>query len=311
MNSVTKSDNFPLPRIDDLLDELGKAKFFSTLDLASGFWQIRVHSDSQEKTAFSTPFVLFEFQVMPFGLKNAPSVFQRLMQQVLAGVNPENGLSFAAAYIDDLLIFSVTLQKHLDHLHQVIHRLREVRLKVNPGKCQFIRSEVEYLGHVITPEGLKPNSKLVEAVRDYSPPKNVQELRRFLGLTSYYRRFVNHFAKVAEPVHRLTCKNAAFEWFQECQVAFDELKRGLVIPPVLAYPNFDVDFVLETDASHQGLGVVLLQRQEDDRLHPIVYTSCDLSGAEKNYGINDLETLAVEWAISHFHYYLYGHCVTV
>ena len=248
---------------------------------------------------------------MPFGLKNAPSVFQRLMQQVLAGVNPENGPSFVAAYIDDLLIFSVTLQEHLDHLRQVIHRLREVGLKVNPGKCQFIRSEVEYLGHVIMPEGLRPNSKLVEAVRDYSPPKNVQELRRFLGLTSYYRRFVNHFAKVAEPLHRLTCKNTAFEWSQECQIAFDELKRRLVTPPVLAYPNFDVDFVLETDASHQGLGAVLSQRQEDGRLHPIAYASRALSGAEKHYGITDLETLAVVWAISHFHYYLYGHCVTV
>ena len=158
------------------------------------------------------------------------------MQQVLAGVNPENGPSLCC--IDDLLIFSVTLQEHLDHLRQVIHRLREVGLKVNLGKCQFIRSEVEYLGHVITPEGLRPNSKLVEAVRDYSPPKNAQELRRFLGLTLYYRRFVNHFAKVAEPLHRLTCKNAAFEWSQECQVAFDELKRRLVTSPVLAYPNF-------------------------------------------------------------------------
>ena len=153
LNNVTKSDNFPLPRIDDLLDELGKAKFFSTLDLASGFWQIHVHDGSQEKTAFSTPFGLFEFRVMPFGLKNAPSVFQRLMQQVLSGVNPENGPSFVAAYIDDLLIFSLSLQDHLDHLCKVIHRLREVGLKVNPGKCQFIRREVEYLGHIITPEG--------------------------------------------------------------------------------------------------------------------------------------------------------------
>ena len=311
LNTVTKSDNFPLPRIDDLLDELGKAKFFSTLDLASGFWQIRVRDDSQEKTAFSTPFGLFEFRVMPFGLKNAPSVFQRLMQQVLSGVNPENGPSFVAAYIDDLLIFSVSLQEHLDHLRKVIHRLREVGLKVNPAKCQFIRREVEYLGHIITPEGLKPNSKLVEAVRDYSPPKTVQQLRRFLGLTSYYRRFINQFAKVAAPLHLLTCKNVAFKWSQECQSAFEELKKRLVTPPVLSYPNFDEDFVLETDASHQGLGAVLSQRQEDGKLHPIAYASRALSGAEKNYGITDLETLAVVWEISHFHYYLYGHRVTV
>jgi len=132
----------------------------ATLDLASGFWQIHVHDDSQEKTPFSTPFGLFEFRVMPFGLKNAPSVFQQLMQQVMPGINPESGPSFVAAYIDNLLIFSVSLQEYLDHLCKVIHRLREVGLKVNPGKCQFIRREVEYLGHTITPEGLKPNSKL-------------------------------------------------------------------------------------------------------------------------------------------------------
>jgi len=137
------------------------------------------------------------------------------------------------------------------------------------------------------------------------------QLRRFLGLTSYYRRFVNQFAKVAEPLHRLTCKNVVFEWSQECQTSFEELKKRLVIPPVLAYPNFDVDFVLETDASHQGLGAVLSQKQEDGKLHPIAYASRALSGAEKNYGITNLETLAVVWAVSHFHYYLYGHCVTV
>ena len=151
LNDVTKADNYPLPCIDDLPDELDKAKFFSTLDLASGFWQIRVHPDSQ-KTPFSTPFGLYEFRVMPLGLKNAPSVFQRLiMQQVLSGVNPNDGPSFVTAYIDDLLVFSSSLQEHLDHLYQVIHRLREVGLKVNPAKCQFIRREIQYLGHVITP----------------------------------------------------------------------------------------------------------------------------------------------------------------
>ena len=148
LNAVTKGDSFPLPRIDDLLDDLGNARYFSTLDLASGFWQIPVHEKSQEKTAFSTPFGSFEFRMMPFGLKNAPSVFQRLMQQVLAGVNPDQGPNFVAAYIDDLLVFSSSLQTHLDHLNRVMKRIREVGLKVNLSKCQFIRQEVEYLGHV-------------------------------------------------------------------------------------------------------------------------------------------------------------------
>ena len=311
LNDVTKADNYPLPCIDDLLDELGKAKFFSTLDLASGIWQIRVHTDSQEKTAFSTPFGLYEFKVMPFGLKDAPSVFQRLMQQVLSGVNPDDGPSFVTAYIDDLLVFSSSLQEHLEHLYQIIRRLKEVGLKINPAKCQFIRKEVQYLGHVITPEGLCPNKRLVEAVQNYTVPSNVQELRRFMGLASYYRRFVPQFAKIANPLHQLTCKGATFQWSEDCQAAFLELKKRLMNPPVLAYPNFDLDFVLETDASHQGLGAVLSQRQADGQLHPIAFASRALSAAERNYGITDLETLGVIWAVSHYHYYLYGHCVTV
>ena len=311
LNDVTKADNYPLPHIDDLLDELSKAKFFSTLDLASRFWQIRVHPDSQEKTAFSTPFNLYEFRVMPFGLQNAPSVFQRLIQQVLSGVNPNDGPSFVTAYIDDLLVFSSSLQEHLDYLYQVIHRLREVGLKVNPAKCQFMRREVQYLGHMITPGGLHPNKRLVEAVRNYTAPNSVQELKRFLGLASYCRRFVPQFAKIANPLHHLTCKGATFKWPEECLAAFSELKMRLTNPPVLAYPNFDLDFMLETDASHQRLGAVLLQLQVDGKLHPIAFANRALSGAEKNYGITDLETLGVVWAISHFHYYLYGHCVTV
>ena len=142
-----------------------------------------------------------EFKVMPFGLKNAPSVFQRLMQQVLSGVNPDDGPSFVTAYIDDLLVFSSSLQEYLKHLYRIIRRLREVGLKINPAKCQFIRKEVQYLGHVITPEGLCPNKRLVEAVQNYTVPSNVQELKRFMGLASYYRRFVPQFAKIANPLH--------------------------------------------------------------------------------------------------------------
>ena len=157
LNSLTKPDTFPLPRIDDLLDVLGKARYFSTLDLASGFWQIRLDEDSKEKTAFVTPQGLYEFRVMPFGLINAPAVFQRLMQQVLIGMNPESGDDFVTAYIDDILVFSATLQDHLSHLRKVMERLREVNLKLKPAKCKFVRESVEYLGHVITASGLQTN----------------------------------------------------------------------------------------------------------------------------------------------------------
>ena len=302
LNSVTKTDTFPLPRIDDLLDQLGGARYFSTLDLASGFWQIQMDAASREKTAFVTPHGLYEFLVMPFGLKNVPTVFQRLMQRVLHGLNPEEGKQFVAAYLDDILVFSETLQDHLTHLRSVIDRLKSANLKLKPAKCMFMRKEVEYLGHIITAEGLKPN---------FPVPKNVPDMRRFLGMASYYRRFIPKFAKIAQPLHHLTAKDVPFQWSPECEAAFAILKEKLVTHPVLSYPRFGEEFTLETDASILGLGAVLCQKQADRRLHPIAYASRALNPAEKNYGVTELETLAVVWGISHFHSYLYGGDLTV
>ena len=170
LNSVTRADTFPLPRIDDLLDQLGKSAYFSTLDLATGYWQIRVHPNSQEKTAFVTPQGLYEFRVMPFGLTNAPAVFQRLMQYVLMGLNPEEGPDFVAVYIDDILVFSRTLEDHIHHLRLVFERLVETGLKLKPAKCHFVRKEVEYLGHIITPQSLQTNPRLVAAVQEFPIP---------------------------------------------------------------------------------------------------------------------------------------------
>ena len=311
LNSVTKPDTYPLPRIEDLLDQLGESHYFSTLDLSSGFWQIRIHPDSVEKTAFTTPQGLFEFRVMPFGLTNAPGVFQRLMQQVLMGLNPEDGPDFVSVYIDDILVFSKTLEEHLLHLERVLKRIIDVGLKLKPAKCQFFRQEVEYLGHTITPLGLKTSNRHVTAVDQFPTPTHIREVRRFLGMVSYYRRFIPSFAKIAHPLHALTRKDAQFEWTHECQEAFETLKKQLISAPVLGYPRFDAPFVLETDASIDGLGAVLSQTQEDGKLHPIAYASRALTPGEKNYGITDLETLAVVWSLSHFQSYLYGQKVTV
>jgi len=305
LNSVTKADTFPLPRIDDFLDQLGGARYFSTLDLASGFWQIQMEPVSREKTAFVTPHGLYEFLVMPFGLKNAPAVFQRLMQRVLHGLNPEDGKQFIAVYLDDILVFSETLQDHLAHLRSVIDRLKSANLKLKPAKCMFVRKEVEYLGHVITAEGLKPNPRITEAVRSFPVPESVQGVRRFLGMASYYRRFIPRFAKIARPLHHLTAKDVPFQWSPECETAFATLKEKLVTPPVLTYPRFGEKFTLETDASVLGLGAVLSQKQADQRLQPIAYASRALNPAEKNYSVTELETLGVVWGISHFHSYMY------
>ena len=175
----------------------------------------------------------------------------------------------------------------------------------------FCQAEVRYLGHTITPAGLKPNDDQLKVVKEYPSPKNVKELRQFLGLASYYRRFIKEFAKIAHPLHALTCKGKVFVWTEECQSAFQDLKRKLVTAPVLAIPNFDKGFLLETDASIKGLGAVLSQQQKDDHMHPVAFASRALSTPEKNYSVTDLETLAVVWAVSHFHAYLYGHDVEV
>ena len=193
----------------------------------------------------------------------------------------------------------------------VFNCLKKAGLKLNPEKCRILCEEVEYLGHSITPCGLRPNNHNIDAVKDFPVPMNLKQLRQFLGLTSHYRRFVPNYAKIAFPLHALTRKGALFQWTANCEVAFETLKTRLVTAPLLCYPDFDKDFVLETDASKQGLGAILSQYQVDHKLHPVAYASRSISSTEANYAITDLETLAVVWAVTHFRYYLYGHKVTI
>ena len=215
------------------------------------------------------------------------------------------------SYIDNILVYFKTLEDHLKHLEVVLKRLQEVSLKLKPSKCKFVRSEVEYLGHLITREGLRVNPRLMNSTESPVVPHNVCEVRMFLGLTSYYRKFVCGFAGIAQPLHRLTCKDVTYQWTDSCQKAIDELKGKVASAPVLAYPAFNKDFVLETDASIQGLGAILSQLRSDDKLHPIYFASRALSPQEKNYSVTELKTLAVVWAISHFHHYVYGNNLVV
>ena len=208
-------------------------------------------------------------------------------------------------------MFSRTLQEHLHHLRRVIERIVEVGLMLKPSKCKFVRQELEYLGHTVSREGLKTSPRLVEAVDLFPVPQTVQETRRFLGLASYYRRFIHNFARIALALHDLTCKGVPFHWGAEQEGAFVELKKRLTTAPVLAYPDFKLDFYMETDASVLGLGVVLCQFQADQKLHPIAYASQALNAAEKKYAVTELETLAVVWGVSHFHHYLYGNSLTI
>ena len=304
LNSVTKKDVYPLPRIDDILDTLSGAKFFSTLDLAAGYWQIELDPDTSAKSAFISHRGLHEFVRMPFGMCNAPATFQRLMEVVLSGILWKH----CFVYIDDVLVCSQTFEEHLTHLREVLLRLCQAGLRLNTKKCLFLREEVPYLGHVVTRNGIKLDPAKTEKIQNYPVPRDVSQLRQLLGLASYYRRFVPEFAKIASPLHSLLKKDAVFEWTPECECAVGRLKEALTQAPVLAYPRFDSKhpFVLETDASPKGLGAVLAQEQEDGKVHPIAFASRSLTAAEQNYAITELETLGLVWAAKLFRPYILG-----
>ena len=305
LNALTKKDVYPLPRVDDILDTLGDAKYFSTLDLASGYWKIPLDAESRPKTAFTTHQGLFEFVRMPFGLCNAPATFQRAMQSVLAGLEWRD----CFVYIDDILVVSRTFEEHLRHLEQIFDRLRNANLRLKPKKCSFLCNKVTYLGHVISVEGVCPDPEKTEKVRSFPVPRDVTQVRQFIGLASYYRRFVPKFAQIASPLHALLKKDNTFQWSVECSSAFQQLKDLLTSSPVLVFPKFGpgCEFILETDASYVGLGAVLSQQQEDGSVHPIAYASRSLDQHERNYGVTELETLGLVWAVRYFRSYILGH----
>ena len=302
LNLITKKDVYPLPRISEVLDTLGNAVYFSTMDLASGYWQVPLDKASQEKTAFTTKSGLFEFRVLPMGLVNAPPGFQRMMDVVLSGLQWKNCL----VYLDDVIVFSSTFDRHLEHLKEVFDRFRREGLKLKPRKCDFAKTEVSYLGHIISRNGLKPDPKKLEAIKNYPVPRDVSELRSVMGLFSYYRRFVQNFSVIAAPLFKLLNKGEKFQWDCDCQKAFDVLKGKLTESPVLGYPDFSKPFVLYTDAATtNGLGAVLGQ-EIDGQERVIGYASRSLKKNEKNYPTIEAELLAIVWSIKYFRPYLYG-----
>src|SRR5581483_1613593 len=306
LNDVTKKDNYPLPRIDKILDSLHEAQWFTTLDLALGYWQIKVCKEDQEKTAFITKFGTYEFKVMPFGLCNAPATFQRTMDYVLRDIRNE----FVMVYLDDVIIYSKTFEEHMIHIKEVFNRIREANLRLKAEKCCFAEKELQFLGHVVGQEGVKPDPEKIEKVVNYPSPTNLRDLRGALGLFSYYRRFIENFSQVAEPLYELLKKDAPYIWTDRQQKSFDILKDKLTRAPIVRYPDFEKPFFLYTDASKSGLGAVLAQK-DDKEEYVIAYASRTLSPAEGNYGITELECLAIIWAVKYFRHYLHGSKFTI
>lgn len=329
LNSRTIKDQYNIPKIEEIFHSLTGAVWFSSLDLKSGYYQIEMAEEDKQKTAFWCPLGFYEFNRMPQGICNAPATFQRLMEKCMGSM----AFTDVLVYLDDLLIFSRTLEEHEEKLEKVLTRLREYGLRLNPDKCQFLRPSVKCLGHVISAEGVQTDADKISAVTTWPRPKNVRELKSFLGFAGYYRRFIEHYSEVAKPLNDLSTQYEPVRkrrgrphagkrpqaggrpspdtpfgdnWTEDCQTAFSSLVDRLTTAPTLHFANFEEPFILHTDASTSGLGAALYQKH-DGKLKPVAYASRGLSKSETNYPAHKLEFLALKWAVTaKFSDYLYG-----
>ena len=301
LNAHTKKDAFPLPRIDDSLNSLSVQAWFSTLDLASGYWQVRLSEDAKPTTAFATHSGLFQFAVMPFGLCNTPATFERLMSQVMRGLHWKRCL----VYIDDILVFGSDFESALHSLELVLNRVAEYGLQLKSTKCNLFRTSVPFLGHIVGRAGLECDPNKLSAVANWIPPSTIKGVREFLGFTGYYRRFVPDYSTVAQPLVRLLGKDCKFEWTDACQDAFKALRALLIKAPVPAFPKEDLLYIVDTDASDYGIGGVLSQCIEGTE-HVIAYNSKSLNPAQQKYCTTRRELLAVVATLDHFKGYVWG-----
>ena len=311
LNKQTRKDSYPLPNIQVIFDSIGKSKWFTTMDLLSGFWQVMIKPEHRHKTAVITSRGLYEYAVMAFGLCNAPATFQRLMDAVIL---PEYR-DFVQTYIDDILTHSMTFEQHLDHLDKTLALFEKNKLMVKLSKCKFFQTYVKFLGHIISQGEIRCNPETVETIQKWQQPKPgpkaITAVRSFLGMAGWYRRFIPNFSSIAMPLYSLTKKNARFEWTTECQQAFEQLRDALTKSPVLRTADPTKDYYLHTDASDFALGATLMQKDEDGNVHPIAYASKLLNPAQRNYSVTDRECLAMAWALEHFNTYVEGHKYTI
>ena len=301
LNQVTKFDAYPLPVLEETSATLHGSKYFSVLDCYSGFWQINIKEEHKERTGFAVPSGHYEFNKLPFCLANSPSSFLRLMDVVLKNLIVEE----CWIYLDDVIIFSKTAQEHAQRLINVLQRFDKANLQLQPKKCEFAKPQVQYLGFILSERGVGASPEKVKAAQSYPTPKSVRDVRAFLGLACFYRRLVKGFADTAKPLIELTKKDRALIWGPDQQKAFDDLKNKLCNTPVLAFPNFNLPFILTTDASKLGLAAILSQMQNGEE-RPVAYASRQMNRAESSYSASEAELLALVWATKKFRCYLYG-----
>ena len=309
LTSITCKDVYPLLRIDETLDTLGGAQYVTTLDLASGYWQLPLKEEDMHKTAFTTPGTsnsLWDFTVMPFGLCGAAASFQRLMEILLAALTWESCL----VYLDDIIVFSRTFEEHLVRLQSVLSRIRNGGLKLKVKKCTFCAPQVKYLGHVVSKDGLSPDRRKVSAVNHFPIPQDLTQLRSFRGLIGYYRRFIQDFSMHAEPLFRLSKKNVPFVWGRDQEKAFSYMKKALTSSPILQFPDFNLPFYVQSDASDKGFGAVLGQIRNGNEV-VVAYASKAISSSQVNWSNIEKEAFAIVWSVKYFRHYLYGRSFTI
>ncbi|XP_068225197.1 uncharacterized protein [Palaemon carinicauda] len=300
LNEVTVSDSYPLPRVDDLIDQVSNAVYVSKIDLLRGYYQVPLADNTKPLTAFTTPDGLYQYTVLPFGLKNAPAVFQRLMDQVISN------MPGIRVYLDDIVVFSDTWLEHLSMLKDLLGRLRQACLTINLIKSDFGHAKLQYLGYVIGSGEVSPVAAKVDAITKLSCPRSRREVRKFLGMVGYYRRFCKNFSEVVAPLTDLTSSKRKFFWTPVCEEAFRRAKDFLTSSPVLKAPDFGSPFAVEVDASDRGIGAVLLQKGPGDMQHPVAYMSKKLKNHQRNYSTIEKEALALLTALEHFEVYLSG-----